>query len=83
MVTSDGDLVAIDEWPDEEQCKKFLQSAPKMAGFLAGDGISSSETISVYNSIGGSSMTQRPFSQKRCADRYPKNSSSSAAHRVW
>jgi hypothetical protein len=31
MVTADGDLVAIDEWPDEGQCKKFFQSAPKMA----------------------------------------------------
>ena len=40
----------IDEWGDEEQFRKFFDSAPKMGEFLEGAGITGPPEISVFNS---------------------------------
>ncbi len=51
MVTADGELVVIDEWGDEEQFRKFFDSAPRMGEFLEGAGITGPPEISVFNSL--------------------------------
>jgi hypothetical protein len=50
IITADHELVVIDEWGDEEQFHKFFDSAPKMGEFLAGAGITSHPTVSVFDS---------------------------------
>lgn len=51
MITGDGELVVIDEWGDEEQFRKFFDSAPRMGEFLEGAGITGPPEISVFNSV--------------------------------
>jgi hypothetical protein len=53
MLTADGDLVVIDEWPTAEAFTTFFANAPRMADFLAGAGIQGEPAISVLDSVDG------------------------------
>jgi hypothetical protein len=51
MLSADGDLVVIDEWPTAEAFTTFFANAPRMADFLAGAGIQGEPAISMLDSI--------------------------------
>ena len=53
MLTADGDLVVIDEWPTAEAFTTFFANAPRMGEFLAGAGITGEPAVSVLNSLDG------------------------------
>lgn len=50
IITADGELVVIDEWGDEDQFRKFFDSAPRMGEFLEGAGITGPPEVSVFDS---------------------------------
>jgi hypothetical protein len=51
ILTADGDLVVLDEWPTAEAFTTFFATAPRMADFLAGAGIQGEPAISMLDSI--------------------------------
>jgi heme-degrading monooxygenase HmoA len=51
MITTDGELVVIDEWRDEDQFRQFFDSAARMGEFLEGAGITGPPEISVFDSL--------------------------------
>jgi hypothetical protein len=49
-LVSEPGVVSRGEWGDEEQFYEFFDSAPKMAEFLEGAGITNPPTVSVFDS---------------------------------
>ena len=51
ILTADGDIVVLDEWPSAEAFTTFFANAPRMAEFLAGVGTQGEPAISMLDSI--------------------------------